>query len=39
MIKLGLRKSYRLIFEDKKILKNFQGERGEGSVGPSLAFQ
>jgi hypothetical protein len=39
MIQFGLRKRYRLIIEDKNILKNFQEEKGEGTAGPALAFQ
>jgi hypothetical protein len=39
MIHLGLRKSYRLIFEDTKILRNFQEESGKGAAGPARAFK
>jgi len=39
MIEFGLRKSYRLIIENKNILGSFQEERGQGAAGPALAFQ
>ena len=39
MILFGLRKSYRVIVEDKNILKSAPQERGEGAAGPALAFQ
>jgi hypothetical protein len=38
IIQFSLRKSYRLIIDDKNILRNFQEERREGAVKPAFAF-
>ena len=39
MIQFGLRKNYRLIIDDKNILRSFQEESGRGAAGPAIAFK
>ena len=39
MIQFGLRKSYKLIIEDKNIISNFLGEKGQGARGPDFDFK